>query len=100
MNIYVSMLVGYKIINTFVKFFIKNFLHQLVNIIVVYIWKYCLIFSSLNIISQVSRKGALVSAYWIAPKGTWEPLLEDDLQTHIKKFTVEALFWPSIKKHF
>ena len=25
MNIYVSMLVGYKIINTFVKFFIKNF---------------------------------------------------------------------------
>ena len=94
------MLAGYKIINTFVKFFIKTFLHQLVYIIVVCIWKYCLIFSSLKIISQVSRKGALVSAYWIAPKGTWEPLLEDDLQTHIKKFTVEALFWPSIKKHF
>ena len=100
MNIYVSMLVGYKIINTFVKFFIKTFLHQLVNIIVVYIWKYCLIFSSLKIISQVSRKGPWVSAYWIAPKGSWEPLLEYDLQTHIKKFTVEALFWPSIKKHF
>lgn len=63
MNISVSMLIGYKIINTFVKFFIKTFLHQLVYIIVVYIWKYCLIFSSLNIISQVSRKGAWVSAY-------------------------------------